>query len=110
MITFQIFFIVWIILGLSVFAFYTFNNNYALKRKLHPIIMILIAIIFLSYTYMYFTVKNQRYILIPFIGLITYMNIKMVRFCDKCGKTIYKNMGHKDGFCPRCGEKIMWEK
>jgi hypothetical protein len=44
---------------------------------------------------------------VPFIGLITWLNIRMTRFCDGCGKIlINQQWWTRMNFCPYCGRKL----
>ena len=44
---------------------------------------------------------------VPVSGLIAYLNIKLTRFCDHCGKTlISQNWFSPWRYCPACGSKL----
>jgi hypothetical protein len=40
------------------------------------------------------------------VSLITFLNIKMIKFCNKCGKTIHSNGLIKIKYCPGCGSSL----
>jgi hypothetical protein len=106
-IIFKIFFIFWVILGVGSFLFFRFYKNLELKKKLWVPFIITIGIIFGSFVW--FMVRDLRvlYLLVPAIAFISFLNIKLNRFCNSCGRLIYNAMWFsKMEFCPKCGAKF----
>lgn len=106
-----IFFICWVILGISSCIFYIFNRNAELKRKFHPWFVIGAGILFVVFVIWNFGLKKENIVvfsfLIPAVGLITFLNIKLTKFCDSCGRTLYWNGYYcKMEFCSKCGAKL----
>ncbi|MEA3213537.1 MAG: hypothetical protein QOE70_6594 [Chthoniobacter sp.] len=100
---------VWVGLGLGSFLFFHFNRNTALKRKLFPAFVILVGVMFGGFMY-YSIGRHQPKVLVifgPALVLITYRNIRQTRFCDSCGKTLYRQpIFSRTQFCPHCGGEL----
>ena len=44
---------------------------------------------------------------LPFIAVIIWLNIRMMRFCDACGKMMINHQWWSTmNFCPYCGAKL----
>ncbi|MEO5915017.1 MAG: hypothetical protein ABIS50_12355 [Luteolibacter sp.] len=103
------FMVFWGILGLGSFLFFHFNRNTALKRRILPIFIILTGLIFGGFVY-YMTGRQQPQVLgfmIPAIILISFLNIRTTRFCDACGRTLYRQpIFTRAQFCPHCGSEL----
>jgi hypothetical protein len=103
------FMIVWVILALISFLFFQFNRNAAVKRAVRLPLIVVVGIVFAAF--LYYQVGHQQpqilYIAVPAIILISFLNIRMVRFCDSCGKTIYQQLPFsRPRYCPYCGAKL----
>ena len=103
------FMIVWGILGVSSFLFFHFNRNSALKRRIWPAFIIAIGLIFGGFVY--FIMGRQQpqvlYLMVPAVILISFLNIRTTRFCDSCGKTLYRQpIFSRIQFCPHCGAEL----
>lgn len=101
--------IVWVILALISFLFFQFSRNAAMKRAVRLPLIIVVGIVFAAF--LYYQVGRQQpeilYIAIPAIILISFLNVRMVRFCDSCGKTIYQQfLFSRPRYCPYCGAKL----
>ena len=106
---FPIFIGVWVVLGVFSAAFFLFNNRAALKRKVHPPLVIGIGALFLGFVVlMDFPLDAFFYfVLVPAVVLITYLNLRNTKFCSACGKTlISQNPFTRPRFCSRCGADL----
>jgi hypothetical protein len=106
---FPIFFGVWIVLGISSAAFFFLNRNAALKRKVFPPFVIFIGVLFLTFGGLMGFAREPFFFLlmVPFVALITFVNIRNTRFCDTCGKTlISQNPFLRPKFCSSCGADL----
>jgi hypothetical protein len=103
--TFAIF---WIILGISSFAFFHFNRNAALKRRVFPILVVAAGLIFGCFVaYMCRRNLEVMFMVVPAIALITFLNFRTTRFCDACGRTVYRrSIFSRSQFCPQCGAQL----
>jgi hypothetical protein len=106
---FPIFIGVWVVLGIASAAFFFLNNNAALKRKVHPPFVIGVSILFLGFVLLMGTPRDPFFycFFVPGIVLITLMNLRNVKFCNTCGKTlINQNPFASPRFCSRCGASL----
>lgn len=106
---FMEFLFVWVLLGLSSFLFFHLNRNAALKRRVLPAFAIAAGAIFGGFVYL--SVGRQEpqvlYIMIPALILITFLNVRTTRFCDFCGRTLYRQpIFSQTQFCPHCGAEL----
>jgi hypothetical protein len=108
-----VFFGTWIVLGIaSVVASWTMRA--ATKRRWMPIYVVLIGVLFLGFstTLMYLGSRSlaslgMLFVMVPAIVLISYLNIKLTKFCDACDATLFSsNWFMPMKFCPRCGAPL----
>lgn len=101
---FIVFFVCWISLGIAL-AVFDHTASYRAKKFWHPYITIGTGVIFL--TFVEFMAHGQAPILfILVIGLITFLNLRNVRFCPKCNKTARGRVWSRDKFCAKCGANL----
>ena len=106
---FPIFFGVWIVLGIASAAFFFLNHNAALKRKVFPPFVIFIGVLFLAFVILMGFARDRFFfvVMVPFVALITFLNIRSTRFCDACGKTLVsQNPFSRRKFCSKCGADL----
>ncbi len=104
----------WIVLGLGgIFAF-QISKNVRFKKKWFPRFVVLVAILFLFFSTAIMALSSGSLkflpflaLVIPFLVLITYLNIKFTKFCDCCGATVHdSNWFSRMRFCPKCGAEL----
>ena len=104
---FPIFFGVWVVLGLFSGAFFFLGKNASLKRKVWPPFTIATAVLFVAFVWAMGFPSQVFLIMIPAVALITFLNLRSVKFCDACGKTIMsQNPFSPPQFCSKCGGKL----
>jgi len=104
---FPIFMGTWIVLGIISFIIFFFGKDAVLKRKLWTPFVILASVLFIGFAMLMGFHGQEMFFMIPFVILITYLNIKCTKFCDSCGKTIInQNFFVKPEFCTKCGSKL----
>ena len=105
---FTVFAICWVALGIASFVFFHFNLQAALKRRVFPFFVVAVGIIFGAFLiYMTRGFSQVLFIAVPMIALITFLNIRMTRLCDSCGRTLYRQpVFTRPGFCPHCGAQL----
>jgi hypothetical protein len=106
---FAAFMVSWVLLGLGSFLFFHFNRNAALKRRVWPVFGIATGLIFASVVY--FSVGRQQpkvlLLMVPALILISFLNLRTTRFCDACGRTLYRQpLFSRTQFCPHCGAEL----
>ncbi|HEY1049623.1 MAG TPA: hypothetical protein VGE39_07700 [Prosthecobacter sp.] len=80
-----------------------------LKRRIWPWFSVGTAVVFAAFVYGTVGRRNPGTlgIMLPALLIITWMNVRMTRFCDACGKTITQRTPFsKDAFCSRCGAPL----
>jgi len=104
---FPIFFGVWILLGLASAAFFFLSKDAALKRKVWPPFTIATALLFLGFVWAMGFASNVFIIMVPALTLITFLNLRSVKFCDSCGKTnMSQNPISPPEYCSKCGAQL----
>ena len=104
---FPIFFVVWVLLGVFSSAFFYFNTNEALKRKVWPAFGVGVGLVFLGFAWLLGFPPHVFVIMGPAVALATYLNLRAVKFCSACGKTLFnQNPFSPAKFCSRCGAPL----
>ena len=105
---FLVFAACWIPLGIASFLFFYFNRNAALKRKVFPIFATVAAILFGAFAISMLRGSLLALVtVVPMIAVITFLNIRMVRFCEACGRTlIQQSVFRPSNFCSHCGKAL----
>jgi hypothetical protein len=104
---FPYFFATWVVLGLISFAFFQFNKDADLKRKVWPVVVVGTGVLFVTFVWLMGFRGGEMYVVVPAITLITALNLRAVKFCDSCGATLYYgNLFVKMEYCPKCGSKL----
>lgn len=104
---FPIFFVIWGLLGLFSFLFFTFCKKVILKRRVLPIFTIGAGVLFLGFGYLMGFPGDSLTFMIPMVILITIINLYSIKFCGKCSKMIHNRIPFiKKEFCPKCGSKL----
>ncbi len=86
--------------------FFIFNKNAKLKRKVWPVVAIGVGIAFIAMGY-FMGILSRLPLMVPMVIIITFFNIRSMKFCDNCGKTIsHKALFSKLEYCPKCGSKM----
>jgi len=104
----MIFLAAWVILGTSLFFWHIFNRNVSRKRRLHPWIVSAVCVLFTIFVIWISGFKTEVMVFfIPAVLLVCLLNIKLTKFCDSCGRTLFNNgLYWKMEFCPKCGTKL----
>ena len=98
---------VWIAVALGGGLFFMRNRDAALKRRIYPPYLIGTALLFLAFITVGARMGSTVLIAIPFLALAVVMNLRQVRFCDACGRTVQgSNPIVPPKFCPGCGASL----
>ena len=102
-----IFFAGWIALGVAGFFLFYVSKNVQFKRRYFRWYMTLAGVLLISFGLGMGFPLQMLFIMLLGVGLITFLNIKMTKFCDNCGKTIINQMWFtKVEYCAKCGGKL----
>jgi hypothetical protein len=101
-----LFFAVYVVITLSLQAFFVFSNDAALKRRVWPVYIIGSSVLFLGLA----AVVIHPFVICglgPFAALFAFLALRRMRFCNACGATIWnRNMFMKSNFCANCGARL----
>ncbi len=98
---------VWVVFGLFASAFFFVSKNANLKRKAWPPFMIAGALVFLGFSWTMGFSARMFFFELPVVALITFLNVRAMRFCDACGKTnTTQNHFSPARFCSKCGASL----
>jgi hypothetical protein len=104
---FWVFFGVWFALGVGTGCFLWLSRNAALKRAVFPWVVIGAGVLFAFFAVL---VSGEMWMLaaaIPAVTLISFVNIRMTKFCDACGATLYNHAWFtRLRFCFKCGASL----
>ena len=104
---FNLFATIWIVLGIVSFLLFFVSNNAKLKKKLYAPFTIGAGLLFILFLYLIVPQPAVLIVAIPMVILITVMNLKTIKFCSQCGKTIMqKSVFSKAKHCPKCGVEM----
>jgi hypothetical protein len=104
----------WIVLGIVGFVVFFLGRDTALKRRWFPRFVVLGGVLFVFFSTTGTVLESQSWwslgillVVVPAVALISFLNIKMTKFCDKCGATlIYSNWFSSMRFCSKCGATL----
>jgi hypothetical protein len=95
------------VLGLFSGAVFFLGKNASLKRKVWPPFTIATATLFVGFVWAMGFPSQVFLIVIPAVALITFLNLRSVKFCDACGKTVMnQNPFSPPQFCSKCGANL----
>jgi hypothetical protein len=94
----------WTLAGI-VSAFFFLNRNAALKRRLWPPFAVASAILLLVIVW-WFLPSEALYVAAPLAALVTFINLRVVKFCNACGATTQNLPFRPARFCARCGHPL----
>jgi hypothetical protein len=102
------FVIFWILLSVASFCFFHFHRGAKLKRRIWPILIIGTALLFVAFSFYFLGSHLEMLVLvIPAVALVSFINLRKVRFCDSCGRTLYQQpIFRAASTCPCCGKPI----
>ncbi|MCH9827845.1 MAG: hypothetical protein K0U79_08880 [Gammaproteobacteria bacterium] len=104
---FPIIFTLWVLFGVGFAAFFYFNRNAALKRRVLTPCLTAQGLLFLGFAVYLGTPKQFLLIAVPGVFLITLINIRAIRFCDACGRTLHnQSLFSPPKFCSKCGASL----
>jgi hypothetical protein len=97
----------WALLGVAGFFLFYVSNNAAFKRRYFPWFASLTGLLFVGIAAAMGIPVAMLAVLLPFVALITFLNIRGTQFCGVCGKTLLQQMPFSRAkFCSRCGAPL----
>jgi hypothetical protein len=97
----------WIVLGLVSFWLFFLNKNAAQKKRLLPILIIGTGILFAGFVFLMTGELWVMLFVIPAVILISISNLRRIKICEACGRTVYNNVWFsKMEYCSKCKAKL----
>jgi FtsH-binding integral membrane protein len=107
---FPAFMVTWIALGIGSWVWIRSRPSADEKRFWHRRVTIGAGIvfgIFIAFTLQQWHQPFALLIFLPFLALITFLNLRYTFFCDACGKMSHSQQWFSSTYhCPRCGHKL----
>ena len=102
---FPVFFVIWGLLGIGGAVFFYGGENAGLRRKLYPIYIVLISVVFIGFTlYVQGRVPLFLAVIVP---AIAFLNLRITRFCNSCGRMVVsRNLFVAPKYCQSCGARL----
>lgn len=93
--------------GISVMLFLQFNKNAALKRRVLRWSLVLMIPFVPGFFWAAHAPVPFILLSIPGAAFIAFVNLRNIRFCDACGRTLVSyNLIFRQKFCSSCGESL----
>lgn len=101
---FALFFVIWAVIAIATAVFFR-TASLEQRRAWHPRIIVGSGLFFLLFV----TAIDPRGLVlaVPAVALISYLSIKLTKFCSACGAMNLQNPPwQKMTSCPRCGASL----
>jgi len=102
--SFIAFICLWIVLGIGLTIFYR-KAAYRTKKSAHPFIVIGFSVLFLAVAE-WVMHGRMPVVFVVAVGIIAFLNIKLMSFCAGCGATVNAQGFSRPKFCPKCGGEL----
>jgi hypothetical protein len=98
----------WVVLiAASFLTFYPTSVSAALKKRLWPIFIVGVGVLFVFFSWLMGEGGTQFLIIIPAVVLISALNMVTVRFCPSCNAMQRSNtLFSTPKFCQKCGHAL----
>jgi uncharacterized membrane protein len=97
----------WIVLGVVGVWFQFFNRNIPQKKRLLPIFTVGSGVLFAVFVFLMIGDVRVLFFIVPAIALIIFLNLRMIKVCESCGRTVTSNVWFsKMEYCSKCGAKL----
>jgi hypothetical protein len=97
----------WELLGVVGLLLFYVSNNAAFIRRYFPWFTGLTGLVFVGIAAAMGIPLGMLVIVLPFVALITFLNIRGTQFCGVCGKTLVQpGPFSRARFCSRCGASL----
>ena len=98
---------IWIALGIVGIWFMYFDRDIARKKRLLPIFTIGSGVLFVLFTFLITGDVRILAFVIPAVVLICVLNLRMIRVCSSCGRTIQSGLWFtRAEYCSKCGARL----
>jgi len=87
----------WITLGIASVWFLYFDRNIARKKRLLPVFIIGSGALFAMFVFLISGDLRVMGMVVPAVVLISFLNLRIIRICSSCGRTINSGLVRKSG-------------
>jgi hypothetical protein len=104
---FTIFLVIWILLGLGIWLFLALQRDARLKHHYFRWFLVGAGVLFIAgIAFMGFPFETFV-LMVPAVALITYLNIRLTKFCQRCGAINFNYLWFGAmNYCRRCGASL----
>lgn len=96
----------WIALAL-ISVLLHFSRDVKRKKRLLPVFTVSVGVLFSIFVLIMSGEPKTVLFVVPATALITFMNLRLIKVCESCGRTVYNNVWYsKMEFCSKCGAKL----
>jgi hypothetical protein len=104
---FWIFMVIWVCLGGAAWWFFFRSSDVALKQRVMRWGAVGTSLLFIGFALAITREPWMLLFLVPAVALISFLNIKLSKFCASCGATLYNyNWFVRMRYCSRCGASL----
>jgi len=83
------------------------DKNIPRKKRLIPIFIVGSGVIFAIFTLLITGDLHTMVLVIPAVALIIFLNLRQIKVCPTCGRTIHSGMWFsKAEYCSKCGGRL----
>ena len=99
--------LVWVVLAIVSYLLFGISRNAALKRAIFPGFILFACALFNLFVVLLTGQLSILAFIAPASLFIAFLNIKLTKFCDACGATLFQhNPFTPMQFCPKCGAQL----
>ena len=97
----------WILLGIAGIWHTFIDRNVPRKKRLLPFFTIGSGALFVIFVFLMSGDLRVLAFMVPAVVLICFLNLRMIRVCSACGRTIQSGMWFtKAEYCSKCGARL----
>lgn len=102
-----LFIMTWVVLGIAGIWLMFVDKNVPRKKRLLPIFIIGTGAAFVAFVFLITGDLHVLAVVLPAAVLISFLNLRMIKVCSSCGRTIQSGMWFtKAEYCSKCGAKL----
>ena len=97
----------WIVLAILGLWNTYLDRNIARKKRLLPVFIISSGAVFVIFVFLIMGDVKILAFMVPAVVLISLLNLRMIKVCPNCGRTIHSGMWFtRAEFCSKCGGRL----
>jgi hypothetical protein len=97
----------WLILGITGMWLMFIDKNVPRKKRLLPVFIVGSGAAFVIFVFLITADLRVLAFILPATALLSVLNLRMIRICSSCGRTIQSGMWFtKAEYCSKCGARL----